>query len=143
MHGRRHDLPRARTSTSVTASHTARRCPRTLHLCNDRTRSPRPWHRAAFGARPSPPSRTNLRALGARRVDQTHNPITMHMDLSALWEKLTQQILFHDQTEATDGDRSRQREGWPAGASKPVPKTMRIGEALRGFGRGETAERRP
>ena len=27
----------------------------------------------------------------------------------------TQQILFHDQTEATDGDRSRQREGWPAG----------------------------
>jgi hypothetical protein len=27
----------------------------------------------------------------------------------------TQQILFHDQTEETDGDRSRQREGWPAG----------------------------
>ena len=26
----------------------------------------------------------------------------------------TQQILFHDQTEATDGDRGRQREGWPA-----------------------------
>ena len=26
----------------------------------------------------------------------------------------TQQILFHDQTEATDGDRTRQREGWPA-----------------------------
>lgn len=26
----------------------------------------------------------------------------------------TQQILFHDQTEATDGDRARQREGWPA-----------------------------
>lgn len=28
----------------------------------------------------------------------------------------TQQILFHDQTESTDGDRRRQREGWPAGA---------------------------
>ena len=28
----------------------------------------------------------------------------------------TRQILFHDQTEATDGDRTRQREGWPAGA---------------------------
>ncbi|GAA4364334.1 mechanosensitive ion channel family protein [Hymenobacter saemangeumensis] len=27
----------------------------------------------------------------------------------------TQQILFHDQTEVTDGDRRRQREGWPAG----------------------------
>lgn len=27
----------------------------------------------------------------------------------------TQQILFHDQTEETDGDRTRQREGWPAG----------------------------
>jgi small-conductance mechanosensitive channel len=27
----------------------------------------------------------------------------------------TQQILWHDQTEATDGDRRQQREGWPAG----------------------------
>jgi small-conductance mechanosensitive channel len=27
----------------------------------------------------------------------------------------TQQLLFHDQTEVTDGDRRRQREGWPAG----------------------------
>jgi len=26
----------------------------------------------------------------------------------------TSQVLFHDQTEETDGDRSRQREGWPA-----------------------------
>jgi small conductance mechanosensitive channel len=26
----------------------------------------------------------------------------------------TRQILFHDQTEPSDGDRSRQREGWPA-----------------------------
>ena len=33
----------------------------------------------------------------------------------------TQQILLHDQTEETDGDRSRQREGWPAGKG-PVPK---------------------
>jgi len=33
----------------------------------------------------------------------------------------TQQILFHDQTEESDGDRSRQREGWPAGKGKPVP----------------------
>jgi small conductance mechanosensitive channel len=27
----------------------------------------------------------------------------------------TQQLLLHDQTETIDGDRSRQREGWPAG----------------------------
>jgi small conductance mechanosensitive channel len=32
----------------------------------------------------------------------------------------TQQVLFHDQTEADDGDRARQREGWPAGRG-PVP----------------------
>jgi len=28
---------------------------------------------------------------------------------------LTQQALFHDQAEETDGDEARQREGWPAG----------------------------
>ncbi len=33
----------------------------------------------------------------------------------------TQQILFHDQTEETDGNRQRQREGWPAGEGE-VPR---------------------
>ena len=33
----------------------------------------------------------------------------------------TQQILFHDQTEETDGDRLHQREGWRAGTG-PVPQ---------------------
>jgi small-conductance mechanosensitive channel len=33
----------------------------------------------------------------------------------------THQVLFHDQTEATDGDRARQREGWPAGKG-PIPE---------------------
>lgn len=42
----------------------------------------------------------------------------------------TQQILFHDQTEETDGDRSRQREGWPAG-SRQVPKPRSISGSLR------------
>ena len=42
----------------------------------------------------------------------------------------TQQILFHDQTEETDGDRSRQREGWPAG-NHEVPKPRSIGGSLR------------
>ncbi len=39
----------------------------------------------------------------------------------------TQQILFHDQTEETDGDRRRQREGWPSGdAAVPGPRTQSI-----------------
>lgn len=42
----------------------------------------------------------------------------------------TRQILFHDQTEETDGDRSRQREGWPAGNNE-VPKPRSISGALR------------
>jgi small-conductance mechanosensitive channel len=42
----------------------------------------------------------------------------------------TQQILFHDQTEETDGNRSRQREGWPAG-NKEVPKPRSSGGSLR------------
>jgi small conductance mechanosensitive channel len=33
----------------------------------------------------------------------------------------TTQVLFHDQTEETDGDRARQREGWPA-AGREVPR---------------------
>lgn len=41
----------------------------------------------------------------------------------------TQQILFHDQTEATDGDRRRQREGWPAGSGE-VPKPFGASRAL-------------
>lgn len=36
----------------------------------------------------------------------------------------TQVVLFHDQTEETDGDRSRQREGWPAGEQPPKPRTI-------------------
>jgi small conductance mechanosensitive channel len=42
----------------------------------------------------------------------------------------TQQILFHDQTEETDGDRSRQREGWLAGKGA-VPEARKIAGALR------------
>jgi len=41
----------------------------------------------------------------------------------------TQQILFHDQTEETDGDRTRQREGWPAG-NQEIPKPRSIGGSL-------------
>lgn len=41
----------------------------------------------------------------------------------------TQVVLFHDQTEETDGDRSRQREGWPAGKGE-VPKPRNVPRAL-------------
>lgn len=34
----------------------------------------------------------------------------------------TQVVLFHDQSEESDGDRSRQREGWPAGEKPPRPR---------------------
>jgi small-conductance mechanosensitive channel len=42
----------------------------------------------------------------------------------------TTQVLFHDQTEETDGHRSRQREGWPAGKNE-VPKPRSISGSLR------------
>ena len=42
----------------------------------------------------------------------------------------TQQILFHDQTEETDGDRAHQREGWPAGKGK-VPQSRSISSSLK------------
>jgi small-conductance mechanosensitive channel len=41
----------------------------------------------------------------------------------------TQQVLFHDQTEETDGDRLRQREGWPAGKG-PAPRPRGIAISL-------------
>ncbi|WGV28838.1 mechanosensitive ion channel family protein [Halotia branconii] len=42
----------------------------------------------------------------------------------------TTQVLFHDQTEETDGDRSRQREGWPAGKNE-VPQPRSISGSLK------------
>jgi small-conductance mechanosensitive channel len=42
----------------------------------------------------------------------------------------TRQILLHDQTEAVDGDRRRQREGWPAGAGDvPEPRSVAAARA--------------
>jgi len=41
----------------------------------------------------------------------------------------TQQILLHDQTEETDGDRSRQREGWLTGKG-PVPKPRSVAASI-------------
>ncbi|MBW4627460.1 MAG: mechanosensitive ion channel family protein [Brasilonema octagenarum HA4186-MV1] len=72
-----------------------------------------------------------------RRADDL---ISRDRVLSAIKKKLlengidlpypTRQILFHDQTEETDGDRSRQREGWPAGKGE-YPKPRRISDSIR------------
>ncbi|MBE9106624.1 mechanosensitive ion channel family protein [Nostoc cf. edaphicum LEGE 07299] len=51
----------------------------------------------------------------------------------------TQQILFHDQTEETDGNRPRQREGWPAGKGE-VPKPRRISDSLRLLAQARSSE---
>jgi small conductance mechanosensitive channel len=51
----------------------------------------------------------------------------------------TQQILFHDQTEESDGDRSRQREGWPPGKGE-APGPARIVDALRDLKQASAAK---
>ncbi len=43
----------------------------------------------------------------------------------------TQQILFHDQTDEFDGDRSRQREGWPANPQSKSPRQMNFARAVK------------
>ena len=50
----------------------------------------------------------------------------------------TQQILWHDQTEATDGDRTRQREGWPVPKSGKAPKPRTIAGQLASGGTGSS-----
>lgn len=52
----------------------------------------------------------------------------------------TRQVLFHDQTEEADGDRARQREGWPAqdGPTRPA----RIVDGLRALRRRGDADGR-
>jgi small conductance mechanosensitive channel len=68
----------------------------------------------------------------SRRADMVH---ARDLVIPAIRRKLgengidlpypTQQILFHDQTEETDGDRARQREGWPAGKqASPRPRSI-------------------
>lgn len=57
----------------------------------------------------------------------------------------TQVTLFHDQTEAIDGDRTRQREGWPAGDTPPAPQTAAAALhrlSTRSDGTGTPAEKR-
>ena len=52
----------------------------------------------------------------------------------------TRQILLHDQTEATDGDRAKQREGWPAGKGQPPRPRWKV---LENAGKPATQTDRP
>ena len=66
-----------------------------------------------------PPRRADIMGAQDRVLEAIKNTLTAHgIDLPYP----TQQILWHDQTEATDGNRQHQREGWPAGPGK-APKS--------------------
>ncbi|WP_431191163.1 mechanosensitive ion channel family protein [Leptolyngbya subtilissima] len=73
-----------------------------------------------------PPRRADVLDLQDRVLTNIKNKLTANgIDLPFP----TQQILFHDQTEATDGDRTGQREGWPAGKGQ-VPQPRSISRSL-------------
>jgi len=79
-------------------------------------------------------SSVNLRARWWTKPERAEVVRVGHEVLTAIKEKLdeagidmpypTQVTLFHDQTEETDGDRTTQREGWPAGANPPKARTL-------------------
>jgi len=52
----------------------------------------------------------------------------------------TYQILFHDQTEETDGDRTRQREGWPPSIENPCSREQKREKAAVANGRSGAPE---
>ncbi len=75
---------------------------------------------------PQPPRRADAldmqdRVLQAIKEKLTDNGIDLPFP--------TQQVLFHDQTEESDGDRRRQREGWPTGQGD-APKPRRMADAI-------------
>lgn len=49
----------------------------------------------------------------------------------------TQHVLWHDQTEEADGDRSRQREGWPAGKEE-VPRPRKLADSIASLNGGQS-----
>jgi len=75
----------------------------------------------------APPRRADVLDLQDRVLTNIKNKLTANgIDLPFP----TQQILFHDQTEETDGDRAHQREGWSAGKGK-VPQSRSISSSLK------------
>jgi small-conductance mechanosensitive channel len=85
----------------------------------------------------TPPRRANALDMQDQVLTAIRNTLTAHgIDLPFP----TQQILFHDQTEDTDGDRSRQREGWPAGNDEvPSPRglALALAKLVETWGKGE------
>jgi len=53
----------------------------------------------------------------------------------------TRQILFHDQTEETDGDRARQREGWPAAPEGEAPEARTVARAVSKLAQANSEDR--
>ncbi|MEO7271480.1 MAG: mechanosensitive ion channel family protein [Vicinamibacterales bacterium] len=85
----------------------------------------------------APPQRAD--ALDAR--DQVLSAVKVALTAAGIDLPFpTQQLLFHDQTERTDGDRARQREGWPAG-SDPVPGPRRSTDVTAGSGAPDRTSR--
>ncbi|BAQ49998.1 MULTISPECIES: mechanosensitive ion channel family protein [Methylobacterium] len=99
--------------------------------------------RATEGVLADPPPEALVTGLGAAGVDMTArlwiDPPRRRDAVDALDHAIanvkealteagidlpypTSQVLLHDQTEETDGDRSRQREGWPEGTIPPRPR---------------------
>jgi len=82
----------------------------------------------------------NIRLRWWTESDQSSVIHTFGRVLEAVYKKLdsngidmpypTNVMLFHDQTEENDGNRAKQREGWPAGKAENIPKTDRIAQAL-------------
>ena len=81
----------------------------------------------------NPPRRADVVASLDQALEAIRNALTAEgIDLPFP----TRQVLFHDQTETTDGDRARQREGWPTGRGE-APGSRSIADApLRRSGRG-------
>lgn len=92
-------------------------------------------------------SSVNIRARWWTDAGQ-HEVLRVHHEvIAAIKERIvdagidlpfpTQVLLFHDQTEDTDGDRTRQREGWPAGSKPPRPMTVARTLNRRRIGNGD------
>ena len=75
----------------------------------------------------APPKRADALDARDKVLTAVKNQLTSHgIDLPFP----TQQVLFHDQTEDSDGDRARQREGWPAG-NTDAPASRTVAGAIR------------
>jgi small-conductance mechanosensitive channel len=82
----------------------------------------------------NPPRRADIMDAQDRVLEAIKNTLTAHgIDLPFP----TQQILLHDQTEATDGDRKTQREGWPAGQGAVPESRFQRQQAARAAASGQ------